>query len=73
MEQKGFKIRIFEQAEQLKPVGAGIILANNAMQVYERLGLRKVIEENGNPISILKITKPNLKPLSKIDLSYFMI
>tara|TARA_R110002050_G_C8942767_1_gene512710 strand:+ start:1912 stop:3045 length:1134 start_codon:yes stop_codon:yes gene_type:complete len=71
LEQKGIKTRIFEQAEQIKPVGAGIILANNAMQVYEKLGLRKIIEENGNPISSMNITKANLKPLSKIDLSYF--
>jgi len=71
LEQKGIKTRIFEQAEKIKPVGAGIILANNAMQVYEKLGLRKIIEENGNPISSMNITKSNLKPLSKIDLSYF--
>lgn len=71
LEQKGIKTRIFEQAEHIKEVGAGIILANNAMQVYEKLGLRKVIEENGNPISSMNITKPNLKPLSRIDLSYF--
>ncbi|MFS4466203.1 FAD-dependent monooxygenase [Maribacter sp. 2210JD10-5] len=71
LEQKGIKTRIFEQTEQIKPVGAGIILANNAMQVYEKLGLRKVIEENGNPISSMNITKSNLKPLSKIDLAYF--
>ncbi|WP_298553839.1 FAD-dependent monooxygenase [uncultured Algibacter sp.] len=71
LEKKGIKTRVFEQAEQIKPVGAGIILANNAMQVYEKLGLRKIIEENGNPISSMNITKSNLKPLSRIDLSYF--
>ncbi|MEN7550525.1 FAD-dependent monooxygenase [Rapidithrix thailandica] len=71
LEQKGFKTRIFEQAESIKPVGAGIILANNAMQVYEKLGLRNVIEENGNPISSMNITNTHLKILSKVDLSYF--
>lgn len=71
LEQKGIKTRIYERAEQIKEVGAGIILANNAMQVYEKLGLRKIIEKNGNPISSMNITKSNLKPLSKIDLSYF--
>ncbi|NQY06653.1 MAG: FAD-dependent monooxygenase, partial [Flavobacteriaceae bacterium] len=71
LEQKGIKSRIFEQVEQINEVGAGIILANNAMQVYDKLGLRKVIEENGNPISSINITKSNLRPLSKIDLSYF--
>lgn len=71
LEQKGIKTRIFEQAEQIKPVGAGIILANNAMQVYKKLGIRKIIEENGNTISSVNITTPNLKPLSKMDLTYF--
>ncbi|MDY8137262.1 FAD-dependent monooxygenase [Aquimarina sp. 2201CG5-10] len=71
LEQKGFKTRIFEQAEKFKPVGAGIILANNAMQVYEKLGLRNIIEEKGNPILSMNITKANLKAISKIDLSYF--
>ena len=71
LEQKGINIRIFERSEQIKAVGAGIILASNAMQVYEKLGLRKIIEENGNPISLMNITNSKLKPLSKIDLSYF--
>ena len=71
LEQKGIKTRIFEQAETIKIVGAGIILASNAMQVYEKLGLRKTIEENGNPVSSLNITNANLKPISEIDLTYF--
>lgn len=71
LEKKGIKSRIFEQAEKIEPVGAGIILASNAMQVYEKLGLRKEIEKNGNPISSMNITKSNLKPLTKVDLTYF--
>lgn len=71
LEQKGYAVRIFEQAEKITPVGAGIILANNAIQVYQKLGLQKIIEENGNSISSLNITTADLKPLSKADLSYF--
>ncbi|MFT5824082.1 MAG: 2-polyprenyl-6-methoxyphenol hydroxylase-like FAD-dependent oxidoreductase [Crocinitomix sp.] len=71
LEQKGFNVRIFEQAEEIKPVGAGIILANNAMQVYDKLGLKKIIEENGNHISTINLTTPNLKALSTIDLNHF--
>ncbi len=71
LEQKGIKTRIFEQADKIKPVGAGVILANNAMQVYENLGLRKIIEENGNHISSMNITKANLNLMSKVDLSFF--
>lgn len=71
LEQKGFKTRIFEQAEKMKSVGAGIILANNAMQVYKKLGLNTIIENSGHSISSINITKPNLKPLSKADLVFF--
>src|SRR5690554_3503598 len=71
LQQNGIKTRVFEQAESIKPLGAGIILANNAIQIYEKLGLREVIEEHGNPISSINITNPNLKLLSKVDLTYF--
>ncbi|WP_139956961.1 FAD-dependent monooxygenase [Flavicella sediminum] len=71
LEQKGFTVRVFEQAEKIQAVGAGIILANNAMQVYQHLGLKTAIEKLGNPVSAMNITKANLSPLSNIDLSYF--
>ncbi len=71
LEQKGFRVRIFEQAATIQAVGAGIILANNAMQVYEKLGLKAIIEQNGNAISSLNITTSSLKVLSRADLSYF--
>lgn len=71
LKKKGFDVQIFEQAKDIKPVGAGIIIANNAMQVFEKLGLKKAIEENGNSISCVKISKSNLDLISKVDLKYF--
>jgi len=71
LEQKGFNVRIFERAEKIKSVGAGIILANNAMQVYKKLGLNKKIEAKGNQISSMNIAKTSLHPISKVDLSHF--
>ncbi len=71
LQQKGFKVSVFEQSEELKEVGAGIILANNAMQVYEKLGLREAIEKAGNPISTMNLTDADLQPLSHMDMSYF--
>lgn len=70
-EKKGISSRIFEQSPKIKPVGAGIILANNAMQVYKKLGLKETIEAHGNVISSLNITRANLQPLSEVDLTYF--
>ncbi len=71
LEQKGIKTRVFEQAKEIKPTGAGIILASNAMQIFEKLGLRKIIEQNGHSISSMNIINQNLNPISKVDLSYF--
>lgn len=71
LQQEGISSRIFEKAEKLESVGAGIILANNAMQVYNKLGLKEKIEACGNPISSIKITDSKLNPISEVDLSYF--
>ena len=71
LQQKGFAFSVYESADEIKPVGAGIILANNAMQVMQKLGLQEKLERAGNRISAMKITDPNLKPLSVVDLTSF--
>lgn len=71
LKQKGFKVRIFEQAPTIKEVGAGIILPSNAFQVYKSLGLSASIMQQGFKIKSMNITNGFLKPLSKINLSYF--
>lgn len=69
LQKKGIKVAIYESAVEIKPVGAGIIIANNAMQVFKKLGLQDKIEKAGNKISCMKITNQNLEPLSVIELS----
>lgn len=71
LEQKGFRVRVFEQSTRLKPVGAGIILASNAMQIYEKLELKDDIEMIGQSVSKINITNAELKSLSETDLAYF--
>ncbi len=63
--------RIYEAAPELKPVGAGIILANNAMQVLRHLGVDGKVIKHGNRISMIHLTRPDLKPLSTTDLHLF--
>ena len=41
LKQKGLNVNIFEGSAEIKPVGAGIILANNAMQVFKKLGIQE--------------------------------
>jgi len=67
----GYPVHIFEGANAIKPVGFGIIMANNAMQVFESLGLHRHVEKAGNRISKMKITDQQLNLLSEIDLKRY--
>ena len=42
LKQKGLNVNIFESSAEIKPVGAGIILANNTMQVLRKLGHQNI-------------------------------
>ena len=69
LKQKGFNVAVYESAEEIKPVGAGIVLAGNAMQIFQKLGIRERIENAGNKISFLKMTDEKFNPLSTIPLT----
>ena len=71
LKQKGIQVRVFEQAKSFKPIGAGIVLAINAMQVFAKLGLKEEITENGVPLTRMKITKADLAPLLDVEFAYF--
>ena len=66
--QKGLAVTLYEGAAEIKPVGAGIIIASNAMQVFKKMGIHKKIEPLGCRISAMKITDAMLKCISTIDL-----
>lgn len=65
LKQHGYDFTIYESALEIKPVGAGIMMAVNAMQVFDRLGLKEKIENAGNKIHRITITNESLQPISK--------
>lgn len=71
LQQKGIPIELFEAAPALQPVGAGIILANNAMQVYQKLGLESALQKQGQRIAAVHIADAQINPLSSISLEDF--
>lgn len=71
LKQLGFEVQVVESAPAIKPVGAGIVMANNAMQVYKELGLRPKIEAAGYRVSYMRITDAEFNELSTIDLAAF--
>lgn len=60
---------IYESAPEIKPVGAGIMMAVNAMQIFDQLGLKEKIENAGNKIHGISITDEKLKPITKTNIS----
>lgn len=71
--QKGFNVTVYESAAEIKPVGAGIGIANNAMQIFKKLGIHKKIENAGVKVSSMNITDHQLRSLSVIDLKEFEV
>ncbi len=71
LQKQGISVKIYEQAPSIRAVGAGIILANNAMQVYKELGMSYLLERGGNAISSMNIVTPKLQTISKADLKPF--
>ena len=71
LKQKGLNVNVFESSAEIKPVGAGIIIAINAMQVFQKLGIQDKIEKAGNKISYMKITDTQLNNISVTDLTEF--
>ena len=53
LQQRGIEAHVFEAAPELQAAGAGIWLPPNAMQVMDRLGLAKHMQQAGHPIETL--------------------
>ena len=71
LRQGGHQVKVHESAASIKAVGAGIVMANNAMQIFDQLGIRQKIENAGSKISNIHITNAQLQPINITDLTSF--
>ena len=62
----GIESTIYEQAQTLNEIGAGVWLQPNAVQVLQWLGIEKEIIESGCVLNKMEITYPHLTPIKKI-------
>src|SRR5436190_22170958 len=67
LKKQGIDFEIYEAAPELKPVGAGIVMASNAMQIFQRLGIEKVIMEAGLEIQKAFGVDQSFKVISGLD------
>lgn len=71
LKQVNIPFRIYEGAPSLEVVGAGIIIANNAMHALSQWGVDEQVARLGNRISIMNLTRPDLTTLSSNNLASF--
>lgn len=67
LRQRGIGATVYEAAPQILPVGAGIWMAPNAMQVFERLGLAARIDAGGVPLQAIELVDGQMRPLMRTD------
>ncbi len=56
LKQAGIDVAIYEAAPEIKPIGAGIWLAVNAIQVLKHLGLLEIIRSNSYALEEFRVT-----------------
>jgi len=71
LKQVNIPFKIYESAPLLEVVGAGIIIANNAMQALSQWGIDEPVARLGNRVSIMNLTRPDLTKLSSNNLASF--
>ncbi|RSD28790.1 FAD-dependent monooxygenase [Mesobacillus subterraneus] len=55
LQQIGHEVTVYERAAELKEMGAGIVLAANAMKVLEKLGVAEQVRQAGAPVKKAEI------------------
>lgn len=68
LRQRGFQPAVFEATPELRPVGKGIWVPTNAMQVLDRLGLSAVIAKAGWPLERIQLRSVGSGLLQDYDL-----
>ncbi len=71
LERQGMEAEIFEAAPRFEDVGSGLHLAQNAMKIYEFLGIYEEVLRAGNYTNLMLICDLKFKPLSVSDLRFF--
>jgi len=68
MEQAGMGFTVYEAAPELKPYGAGIWMAPNAMQVFGKIGVKDAVLKAGIELEKVDITDEKLNLIHGLNL-----
>lgn len=68
LEKKGHQVELYDAAAALRPIGSGIIMASNAMQIARRLGFADEIAQTGSVLDYFGIADHQGRPLQMMDI-----
>src|SRR5438552_13872110 len=71
LRRRGFDAQVYEAAPELRPVGKGIWVPTNAMQVFDRLGLSDAVGRAGWPLERIQVRDQTGGVLMDLDLRRF--
>jgi 2-polyprenyl-6-methoxyphenol hydroxylase-like FAD-dependent oxidoreductase len=69
LQQKGFQVKVYEAAPEIREVGAGLWVAPNAINVFEHLGIAEAIKSAGNQLHTSYLGDHKTNVLTKVDFS----
>ncbi len=67
MQRKGFNVSVFENASSLKPLGAGLALAANAVNGFAEIGIAEAVLQAGSVLKKLLIRDHKGRILAETD------
>jgi 2-polyprenyl-6-methoxyphenol hydroxylase-like FAD-dependent oxidoreductase len=67
MQQKGYRVQVYEHAPSIRPLGAGLALAANAVKALTAIGISDDVLAKGKVIRKLKIKSPEGKIITETD------
>ena len=68
LSRRGIETEVYEAAPELKPLGAGIWVPPNAMQIFDRLGMAEIIRGAGQRIAAVEVRNAQGRVLQRMDL-----
>jgi 2-polyprenyl-6-methoxyphenol hydroxylase-like FAD-dependent oxidoreductase len=67
LQQKGYNVKVYEAAPEIREVGAGLWVASNAMNILNRLGIADAVKQAGNTLKSSALADHKGNILTKID------
>src|SRR5690606_13716237 len=67
LQQKGYAVTVYENAPVIKPLGAGLVLAGNAMKAFAAIGLDQQVLKAGKEMREFVIFDQQGKTLSRAN------